>query len=115
MEHFEAQLEVDNREVVAGNSLMSCSVAHMEHFVDNILAGNKASNRFPDEEVVVVADRNIRMDSEDMFDNAFDAWVENSQVEDVVEAHIDMVVSVLNRHLLFFLCCSTKVEEIEEE
>lgn len=97
MGRFEARLEVDNREVAADNSLMSCSVAHTERFADNILAGNKASNRFPDEEVA--ADRNSRMDSEDMLDSASDAWAENSRAGEVAEAHIDMAVSVLNHHL----------------
>lgn len=98
MERFEARLEVDNREVAAGNSLMSCIVARTERFVDNILAGNKANNRFPDEGAA--ADRNSRMDSEDMFGSASDAWVESSQAGEEVAAHIDMAVSVLNHHLL---------------
>jgi hypothetical protein len=100
MEHFEARLEVEvgSREAVAGNNLMSCSVADTEHFVDSTLAGNKASNRVPDEVEGAAADRNSRMDSEDMSDSASDAWVENSRAAGDV-AHIDRAVLVLNRHL----------------
>lgn len=105
MERFEARLEVDNREAAADNSLMSCSVAHMERFVDNILAGNKANNRFPD--AGVAADHNSHMDLGDMLDNAFDAWVESNRVVEE-EVHNDMVVSVLNHHL-FMINKLTKV------
>lgn len=93
MERFEARLEVDNRVAAADNSLMSCSVARMERFVDSILAGNKASSRFPDEGV---ADHSST-GSGDMFDNASDALVESNRAEGAV--HNDMVVSVLSRHL----------------
>lgn len=98
MGHFEARLEVevDNREAMADNSLASYSVARMERSVDSTLAGNKAHNRFPDEAEGRVAGRNNR--KEDMFDNASDAWIEsNRAVEDV--AHIGRAVSVLSRHL----------------
>ena len=100
MERFEARLEVDNREAAADNmDLMSCSVAHTEHFVDNILADNKASNRFPDEVGAgVVVGCNNHMDLEDMLDNAFDALVENSRaVGDA--AHTGRAVLVLSHHL----------------
>lgn len=96
MERFEARLEVDNREAVADSSLTSCIVSRMvERFVGNILAGSKASNRFPDAGAAV--DRSNRMDLVDMLDSAFDAWAENSQAAGV---HIGMAVSVLNHHLL---------------
>lgn len=72
MERFEARLEVDNQEVVADSSLTSCIVSHTAvRFVDNILAGSKASSRFPD--VVAAVDRSIRTDLVDMLDSAFDA------------------------------------------
>jgi hypothetical protein len=95
----EAQpVEVDNREVAADNSLMSCIVARMEeHFVDNILAGSKANNRFPDEAEGAAVDRNSRMDLEDMSDNAFDAWVAKNQVE--VDAARKHDTAALNHHL----------------
>lgn len=97
MERFEARLEVDNREAVADSSLTSCIVSHTaERFVDNILAGSKASNRFPD--VVAAVDRSNRMDLVDMLDSAFDAWAENSRAGEAV--HIDMVPLVPDRHLL---------------
>lgn len=99
--HFEARLEVEvgNREVVADSNWMSCSVAHMERFVDSTLAGNKANNRFPDGvEGAAAADHSSRTGSEDMFDNASDAWVGSSQAAEDV-AHNGRAVSVLNHHL----------------
>lgn len=95
--HFEARLEVDSQEAVADNSLMSCSDAHTEHFVDNILAGNKANNRFPDE-VAGVAGHNSHTDSEDMLDNASDALAASNLAAGDV-AHNDRAVLVLNHHL----------------
>jgi hypothetical protein len=97
MERFEARLEVGNREAEADNSLMSYSVARTERFVDNILADNKANNRFPDE-VEEAADRNSRMDSVDMFGNASDAWVGSSRAVEG-EGRIDKMVLVLSHHL----------------
>lgn len=98
MERSEARLEVDSREVVADSSWASCNVSHKESFVDNILAGSKASSRALDEVAGAAADHNSRTDSEDMLDNASGAWVSSSlAVED--EAHNDRAVSVLNHHL----------------
>lgn len=97
MERFEARLEVDSQEAVADNNLASCSVARMERFVGNKAGSILENNRFPDE-VAAVAGRNNRRDSEDMFDNALDAWVASSRVVEGV-AHIDRAVSGLDRHL----------------
>jgi hypothetical protein len=82
--------------VVADSNLASYSVAGMERFVGNKAGNILANNRFPDE-AEEAAGRNNRMDSEDMFGNASDAWVASSLVEGA--ARIDRAVVEPNRHL----------------
>lgn len=112
MGRFEARLEVDNREALADNSLMSYSVARTERFVGNILAGNKANSRFPD--AGAVADRNSRhTDLGDMLDNASDALVESNLAVGAAAAdHIDMAVLALYLHLL---SCWVEIRKRQEE
>lgn len=97
-ERFEARLEVDNREGVAGNSWMSCSVSHMGSFGGNILADNKANNKVPDEVVGAAEGRSSRMDLEDMLDNASGALVESSRAVGGAE-HNGRAAAGLNHHL----------------
>lgn len=109
MERFEARLEVDSQEAVADSNLKSCSVSHMVRFVGNKAAGNiLVNNRFPDEAEVAV-DHNSHRDSEDMLDNALDAWVASSRAVEGV-ARIDRAAAALNRHLY-----ELKIWEKEEE
>lgn len=110
MGRFEARLEVDNREAAADSSWMSCSDARTERFEDNILAGSKASNRFPDEVVGAAVGRSSRMGSGDMFGNAWDAWVASSRAVGGA-ARNGRVVLVPNHHLQKF----TRKGEEEEE
>lgn len=94
----EARLEVDNREAAAGSSWMSSSVARTGSFVGNILADNKASNKFPDGVAEAEVGRSSRMDLGDMSGNASGALAESSRAGGDA-AHICRAVSVLNRHL----------------